>query len=115
MLRSENKNGAGIAAWLGLLLPASTTIAAFILAACMAGAAGSLLPNGNLWMLPAPLTLLPPLLAIARHNAAFWHPGSPHGDGSGPLPDGSSLLDGPPHIGACRRGAGRSGVTPAGQ
>ena len=105
-------------AGLGLLFPASMAIAAFILAACMAGAAGSLLSNGNLWMLPAPLALLPPLLAIAWHNAPFWHPahpGSPHRDGSEPLPDGSRLPGASPHIGACRRGAGRSGVTPAGQ
>lgn len=68
---------------LGLLFPASAAAAAFILAAGMAGAAGSLLSSGNPWMLPAPLGLLLLLLAVAWHHAPFWlrlhsaHPPSP--------------------------------------
>lgn len=55
-----------------LLFPASAAAAAFILAAGMAGAAGSLLSSGNPWMLPAPLSLFLLLLAVAWHNAPFW-------------------------------------------
>jgi len=71
-----------LVAGLGLLLPASAAAAAFILAACMAGAAGSLLSSGNPWMLPAPLGLLLLLLAVAWHHAPVWlrrHPAQASG------------------------------------
>lgn len=88
---------------LGLLLPASTAAAAFILAAGMAGAAGSLLSSGNPWMLPAPLGLLLLLLAVAWHNAPFWlrrhpaHPSGPQGR-SRPVAGGEFARPGPSSI-----------------
>ena len=86
---------------LGLLLPATAAAAAFILAAGMAGAAGSLLSNGNPWMLPAPLGLLLLLLAVAWHHAPSWlrwhstHPSGPQ-EQDRPAAGGGFPPDAPP-------------------
>lgn len=87
---------------LGLLLSASAAVAAAILAASLAGAAGSLLSSGDPWMLPVPLGLLLLLLAVGWHNAPVWlrqhhapsaglEGGDRPGMGNGFLPGGPGL------------------------